>query len=226
MNCFEIVVVKTTELLFFDNHFQFDGYILQGAYERSRGQIPITVRGHTPLLVNDDLPQAHPALTTVGYRVLGDLWSDYDVLITSSKKVRQSGDRLVITAASISEVVQMPWENHPLEGVICGWQPERGPYCHSGVGNPGPFHETYGDQFIRSVAMTKNGESQTNAPLWVKLIFKGNKSIPVQDWESGPISFIGPVFFKNWTKGDQARVEININVYQYRLSHPPLSKAS
>jgi hypothetical protein len=225
MNVFEIVVVPTAELFFSDSHFEFDGYILQGSYERSRGQVPITVRGHTPLLVEAQLPKAHPALTTVGYRVVGDLWSDYDVLITSSKKVRQSGDKLIVDAASISEVVSMPWENHPLEGVICGWQPQRGPYCHSGLGNPGPFRDDYQGQIIRSVALTKNNENQTNSPLWVKLIFKDGKAIPIQDWDTGPINFMGPVFFKNWMKGEQQRVEININVYKYRLPYP-VPKAS
>jgi hypothetical protein len=133
----------------------------------------------------------------------------------------------MITPASISEIVKMPdWKDHPLSGIPCGWSPLRGSYCHSATGNPGPFQDSWGNGHIRSVAITRNGETQTDAPLWIKLIFKDQRAEYVsKNWHAGPITFRGPIFFKNWSKDGEDRVEVNVNVYDYTLA-APRSKAA
>jgi hypothetical protein len=227
VNSFSLLVKPLSEPTYNSIYeLEFQAEIIQQGIDRSNGPVYITVRADKYQFPKDKfaLPKTNKLLPTWGYRVTGDLHLDYSHIIVGAKPVRRGSDELTLTATSITEVCQLPdWQNHPLANLIVGYDSDTyNNYANSCSGNAGQVYSTqYDNVENRSIALTRNCESDTRTPLWVTGAFWGDKAelcrnlIPAR----ARLSISGPILFKNWTDKPDGydRVKVTVKVARFKI---------
>lgn len=228
VNSFSLLVKPLSEPTYSQYELEFKAEIIQHGIDKSNGPVYITVRADKYQFPKDKfaLPKTNQLLPTWGYRVTGDIHLDYAHILAGTKPVRRGSDELTMIATSVIEVCQLPnWQDgeHPLANIIVGYDPASyNNYANSCSGNAGQVYPTqYDNVENRSIALTRNCESDTKTPLWVTGAFWGDKAELCRDLISARsrMCISGPVLFKNWTDKPDGyhRVKVTVKVAKFKI---------